>query len=182
MDRSPQQVYSELLVLRCQRGEREAFAQLVELWQSRLLGQAISLCGERELALDVLQDSWLAIARGLSRLQDPASFPAWSYRILRNKAADAIGRISRERGRSADSDTEATAAALDADDPQLEELRLAIRQLPDAERELLRLHYMDGLSLADISGVLAIPAGTVKSRLFKARTRLRRQLEGAEHD
>ena len=104
------------------------------------------------------------------------------FGLTHEAAADAIGRISRERGRSADSDTEATAAALDADDPQLEELRLAIRQLPDAERELLRLHYMDGLSLADISGVLAIPAGTVKSRLFKARTRLRRQLEGAEHD
>ena len=182
MERSPQQVYCELLVMRCQSGERDAFTKLVELWQTRLLGQAMQLCEDRQLALDVLQDSWLAIARGLHALQDPASFPSWSYRIVRNKAADAIRFRMRERRQlSGDEPTDQLSRA-GSGSTELDELRLAIRGLPPDSRELLRLYYFDGLTIADISRILEIPAGTVKSRLSAARKKLRELMQGADND
>ena len=72
----------ELLVLRCQEGDAEAFELLVGRWQRRLWRHAWRLTGDESTAWDAVQETWVGISRGISRLVDPAVFSAWAYRIV----------------------------------------------------------------------------------------------------
>ena len=78
----------ELLVLRCQEGDTEAFELLVGRWQGRLWRHAWRLTGDENAAWDALQEAWIGISRGLVRLADAVAFPAWAYRIVSNKCRD----------------------------------------------------------------------------------------------
>jgi RNA polymerase sigma-70 factor (ECF subfamily) len=144
------------------------------------------LLGEREAATDAVQEAWLAIVRSLPKLDDPARFAPWAYRILRNKCADRLRVITRSRRRENPLDDAAStpddeqADALEAAHQRadaVDELRAAIRRLPGEQRALLSLFYFEGLSVGQIAEALAIPPGTVKSRLFHLRARLRATME-----
>ena len=91
------QIYDQVLVLRCREGDEEAFGQLMDRWQERLWRHAFRLSGHEDAAWDILQESWLGISRGIQRLQDPAAFPGWAYRIVSNKCRDWIRREQRRR-------------------------------------------------------------------------------------
>lgn len=182
MRRTPEDIYDELLVLRCQSGEADALVELVRRWQPRLLGHAYRLTGDTHAAPDAAQEAWLAIVAGLGRLDDPARFPAWAYRIVTFKCADWTRRRQRERAvRNGQAhlqpapDDRADTAERPADTIEL--LRQAMRQLSGEHHAALSLHYLDGLSVAEIAVALDIPQGTVKSRLHHARQRLKTTME-----
>lgn len=188
MQRSPDDIQDELLVLRCQNGEPEALDALVARWQPRLWRLAARLTADRDAARDVAQDSWLAIVRGLRRLDDPARFRAWAYRIVANQCVDWIRRRAVRRDAAAGLRDLASAQSddprplgLDDVDP-VARLRAALRRLPADQRTVLSLHHLDGLSVLEIAAVLDVPAGTVKSRLHKARGQLRSTLEDNDHE
>jgi RNA polymerase sigma-70 factor (ECF subfamily) len=173
MNGSREQLVDELLVMECQDGSRQAMERLVSRWQKRLWRYACRLTGDSEAAWDVTQESWLAIVRGIARLNDPARFAPWAYRIVTNKAEDWIGRKARTRRLSPAFEAETgrseePQAAVTAGD-----LRSALPRLSDASRTVLTLHYLEGFGLADIAGILHVPEGTVKSRLHAARHELR---------
>ena len=173
-------VLDELLVLRCQDGEANAFEELVGRWQRKLLRHALQLTGDADGANDVVQDAWFAIVRGIGRVDDPARFPGWAYRIVTHKAADWIRK--RQRRRTVEDGLEPprpTVASEGADD-DVDALRAALRNLPRDARVVLSLHYLDGLGVRDLARALGIPAGTVKSRLFNARNKLKQVLERKE--
>ncbi|MHC4356893.1 MAG: RNA polymerase sigma factor, partial [Planctomycetota bacterium] len=92
MDRSVEQLADEILVMDCQSGRVRAMEMLVSRWQERLWRYALRLVGDTEAAWDITQDSWLGIIRGISRLNDPARFRSWAYRIVTNKSRDWIKR------------------------------------------------------------------------------------------
>jgi len=96
-NRTPSEVLDEYLVLRGQAGEPEAFRLLVERWQPRLLAHAFRYTQSGDAARDVTQESWMAIVKGLSRLDDPTRFRAWAYRIVANKARDWVRREQARR-------------------------------------------------------------------------------------
>jgi RNA polymerase sigma-70 factor, ECF subfamily len=163
---------NELLVLRCQEGDAPAFEALVARWQARLWRHARRLTGEESAAWDVLQEAWIGIARGLARLENPAAFPAWAYQIVSYKCHDAARRDRRRRLA-----TESYAAQFppDADTSQCDgSLRETLEALPGPDRAILSLRYEEQFDTAEIAGILGIPEGTVKSRLYAARQRLRR--------
>jgi RNA polymerase sigma factor (sigma-70 family) len=183
MEKSPEAIYDELLVLKCQDGENAALEELVKRWQARLFRHAMHLTERQDVAWDMVQESWLAIVRGLRKLDDPASFPKWAYRIVSNKCADWTRRQQRQRKLT---DAVAShAVAQSADEPfdeitaedDVARLRQAMRQMPGNQRAILSMCYLDGMSLREIADVLDIPKGTVKSRLFHAREQLRLVLE-----
>jgi RNA polymerase sigma-70 factor (ECF subfamily) len=176
MDRSADDILDEWLVIRCQAGEPEALRRLVGRWQARLLAHARRLLDRGDAAADATQEAWLAIVRGLHRLDDPARFGPWAYAILTNKCRDAQRRGARA---SAESIEDRAAPQVDADDGR-DELRVALRSLSPDHRAVLALHYLDGMALADIATALEVPVGTVKSRLHHARDRLRASLERLE--
>lgn len=91
------QLNDELLVLRCQAGDAEAFELLVDRWQQRLWQHARRLTGNESAAWDVIQETWIGISRGINRLVDAAAFPGWAYQIVSNKCRDSFRRDWRRR-------------------------------------------------------------------------------------
>ena len=188
MHRSPEDIQDEWLVLRCQGGEPEAISALVARWQPRFQRLAARLTSDRDAANDLAQDAWLAIVRGLSRLEDPARFRVWAYRIVTHKCADWIRRRAVRRDAARELRNAASAQETSGQPPawddmdEIARLRAALRQLPDDERTLLSLHYIDGLSVRELADVFKLPAGTVKSRLHHARGQLRKAVQESDHE
>jgi len=179
MKRDAKQVLTELLVLKAQGGEERAFSDLYELWAPDVLRLAGFTLKESAAAKEVSQDAWIAIAKGISRLDDPARFPAWAFRILNRRTIDWIRRRQRERMRR--DAIEAEQEAVEGNQPIRNEraasLAEAIEQLDADSRKLIHLFYETGLSVLEIAVVLDIPEGTVKSRLFKLREKLKQYME-----
>ena len=185
MNPEPKQVLTELLVISAQGGNEAAFRDLHGLWTADLRRMALVRVERSEAADEVVQDAWLAIARGIRRLDDPACFPRWAFRIVERRCSDWVRKKSAARRREFDAENAAHEIAPDPlDDPAATEppdeviaLRSAVSRLPADARNLLHLFYELGRSVAEIAEILDIPAGTVKSRLFSVRESLRQQLE-----
>lgn len=181
MDRTAQQVEDELLVLRCLAGEPGAAADLVRRWRLPLLSHAGALLGREDPEVsDVVQETWVAVLRGLARLEDPARFRSWLFRIVTNKCADCIARRRRDRRLMDDNQSTSartTAPARESGSVDDERVRLAIAGLDLERQAMLRMFYIEEMSIQEIGEALAIPAGTVKSRLHHTRNRLREILE-----
>jgi RNA polymerase sigma-70 factor (ECF subfamily) len=174
-----ERVTDELLILYAQSGSAEAFERLVERWQQRLWRFAWRLTEDEEAAWDVLQETWLAISRRIHGLEDATAFPAWAYQIARHKSSDWVRR--HQRRRRAD---EAYAVRVRQSDEEREAVRRRCGNLKEAladmsphDRTILSLRYEEQFSTDEIAAILGIPPGTVKSRLYYARERLRHFLE-----
>lgn len=185
MSRTHDDIQDELLVLESQEGDDAAMRTLIARWQPRFVRLAWRLTGEREAARDVVQDAWLAIVRGLKRLDDPARFRAWAYRIVTNKCADwtrrcvvrrSVAKKLRDWTPQACEDLPREADSVN-DAPRM---RDALMKLPAEQRAILSLHYLDGMSIREIARTLDLPEGTAKSRLYQARNRLKQTLERTE--
>jgi RNA polymerase sigma factor (sigma-70 family) len=171
-------IADELLVVRCQLGEPDAFDALIRRWHRPLWVYIRRMTGRDEDAKDVLQDVWLRTVRGIPRLRDASRLRGWLFgiarrvlmdRLRRQYATPAIGSLDGEDAEPEPEppDREAELAALDE----------ALETLPLVEREVLTLFYLRDLSLAELAETLNIPVGTVKSRLFRARRMLRIEME-----
>ena len=177
--RTAEDVHDELLVMGCQDGDGESLVALVNRWQPRLLCHALRLTREQDAARDVVQDAWVAIVRGIRRLDDPACFAPWAYRIVTNKCADWTRQRQRQRANLVPLVVEPAAKEGSAEDAQDDAaaLRAAIGQLPQGQQAILSLFYVEELSLRDIAEALSLPVGTVKSRLHYARNHLKEIIE-----
>lgn len=155
-------------------GDGAAFAELVAKHQTRLGGYLRALLGDAAAAEDALQDVWLAIWRGLPRLQKPDAFVAWALRIARDRAF----RELRRRGVPTVVADETLPAGEPGEftDEDAAEVRAAVGDLPPAQRDAVLLRYVEGLSYDAIAGVMGVPVGTVRSRLFHAKRLLREAL------
>src|ERR1700690_1628962 len=95
---SESRVQYEWLALRCQSGEAGAFEDLIAVMERPLLYYATSLTGNPDSALDVLQEVWIRVFRGMSKLKDPGALRSWLYAITHGIAVDRIrGNVSREK-------------------------------------------------------------------------------------
>lgn len=185
MARRTARLFDEYLAAAARAGDRGAFGRLAERWQPKLLAHAWRLMGEAEAARDVAQDAWVDIARGLARLDDASLFPAWAYRVVSRRAADAIRKLARARRLGA----AFAAEAPHTDDPagrmeaaaDAEPLARAIIGLPSDQRAAVALFYLEDFSVAEIAAAMGISAGTVKTRLMHARAKLRAALKGEDH-
>ncbi len=184
MERTDEDVFDEWLVLRWQAGDLDAAKSLVARWQKRLWCYARRLTNSDDGANESVQEAWMAAVRGLGRLGDPSRFRAWMYRIVSRKAADWI-RSQQRRRRVVDSVQEREPSAepmVAAGRPELESVREALLRLTPDQRQLLILHHVEGLGLNEIAEVIGVPVGTVKSRLFHARSKLKVIIETEESE
>lgn len=182
MQRDSERVYDEFLVTLAATGDRGALDRLVVRWQPRLLRHAWRVLGDAERARDVVQESWMEILRGLSRLADVAAFPAWAYRIVSRRCYRTAGRMTREpfepeeAGLAAEPASPEHASAEFASD--MDKVMAAVAALPPAQRAALALYHLEGMGVAEIAVALDVPPGTVKTRLMHARRKVRERLEG----
>ena len=188
MQRRPERVFDEYLVCLSQAGSDEAIEHLARRWTPRLLRFSARMLGTSpnaaEAARDIVQDTWISVIRGLSRLQDPAQFPAWIYSIARRRCADVIRADIRRRKldeRAKTNDLNSCEAA-NLSDQANDSIDLAskLSQLPPEQRSVVHLFYGEDLSIEEIATVMGIPPGTVKSRLHHARLALKEHLGAAD--
>ena len=151
-----------------QDGNAAALDKLVSLWQKKLWRYVFRLTTDVHASWDITQQCWLEIIKGLGKLHNSASFKAWAYRIATNNSIDWLKSKCKNQHISLDS------IEIDCyqknDDLRVKEL---IQRLKNDSRVVLSLYYFEQLSIPEISVVLNIPQGTVKSRLFKARCELK---------
>jgi RNA polymerase sigma-70 factor, ECF subfamily len=175
------QLYERMLVARCQVGDAAAFEELVERYQARLhYFLRRTLGGRAENLDDVLQDVWLDVYRSLPKLADPAAFPAWAYRIARNRAYGEFRRVQRSVTIDARADCEAPADEPDeffaADEAEL--VHECLDEVSQEHREVLVLRFLEEMSYEDIADVVGCGVGTVRSRLHYAKKALRAAIDG----
>lgn len=165
------------LVAQAQHGDEAAFAEIAYGIADRLFTVAHRILRDIDLAEDATQQALVAIWRELPSLRDPARFEAWAYRVAVNAC---YAQARNERRWSPALHILETDGG--AGDPQLtiadrDQLERGFRRLPPEQRSVLVLqHYLD-LTLPQISDLLGVPIGTVRSRLHYARRAMRAALE-----
>ena len=168
-----QQIYTEILVIRSQQGEKEAFELLVELWQKPLITFAIRYIEQETEALDAVQETWISVIKKLNKLQDPDLFVSWLFRILTNKCIDRIRK--KQNVEKLINNVNPKSETLTSKNEN-EDLEQAIQKLSDEHKSIIILRFAQGLQVGQIASILNIAEGTVKSRLHRAITRLRENL------
>ncbi len=173
--------HDTLLIVRCQLGERAAFDDLISRWTPSLHRYALKLAQDRDIADDLVQDVWLKVLRGLGRLREPERFRPWLFGIAHRTFVDRL-RIRYAQPADAQCDLGALPDPTAGHDPFAlkRDVHQGLDALPVIEREILTLFYLEDMPHADIATALAIPIGTVKSRLHRARTLLRHHLTALE--
>ena len=173
------------LIEKARQGDQDAFRQLWEAHHAGAMATALRLCHHRALAEEITQGAFLLAWRGLPRFHIGSPFRPWLMRILYRHALDVMERqrtylrpvsidevIELERhvvpgsGTFVSGDMQERVA-------EREELRQALTELNADQRRVIALRYGADLTEADIAQVLGWPVGTVKSRLNRARERLR---------
>ena len=175
----------QLLVVRCQLGESDALDQLVVDWHPALFRYVTSFIPEPRDAADVCQSAWVSTLRGLPRLKDRGAFAPWFFGIARRSAFDWMRQRYRRAPETAwpEEEPEDSGAAPDDQltmDPAA--LEAGLQSLGPLEREVVLLYYFQELTIDAITQLIGAPAGTVKSRLHRARRKLRTTLEDPHHD
>jgi RNA polymerase sigma-70 factor (ECF subfamily) len=179
-------------IAKAQEGDMTAFTNLVERWESPLIRFCERMVGSREDAEEIAQESFVRVYRNLGRLKPSAKFSTFLFGIARNLSLNTI-RDSRRRKAHI---TQALGVDEGLDNRLLgdersrpdREIRLAeigrtiergIEMLPNEYREAIILREFEGMSYEDISRIIKCPKGTVKSRIARARLRLRKYLQDA---
>ena len=169
------------LVDQAQRGDRNAFGELVRRHYPGVVQVVYRLCGDTGLAEDMTQEAFLRAWLNLPSFRPQSSLRNWLYRIAVNAALDVLRRRKEET--LEDEEVQMVPdQAMSPESALIEKERVALlqqamRSLPEAARSVLVLREYGGLSYQEISTVLEVPVGTVMSRLNYARNRLREILK-----
>ena len=173
------------IIREVQSGDVNAFEAIVREYEKSVYNIALRMCGDREDALDISQESFLKAYHALANFRGESKFSVWLYRIVSNTCLDFL----RERKRRAEvslsvEDDEGESAEREIADETLSPERLyerkltreavqrALLSLPEDQRKILLLREIQGFSYEEIGRVLSLESGTVKSRIFRARRKL----------
>jgi len=177
MNINKEHILNELLVLKTQDGDMKAFSLLVKRWHPALLKQAYRISGNDDAALDIAQDTWQVIAKGIYKLQSPAAFKTWSFRIVSNKAVNWIRNQQKQRAIKNGNNELMLHEDQDEESGDIHLIQVALKELPENSKIILSMFYMDDHSVKEIAQILSLSLGTVKSRLFYARKTLKEKFE-----
>ncbi len=177
------QLQTEILILAIQLGDTGALERLIGLWEKQLWRLIFTVVHDETAAWDVSQEAWISISGKITSLADPKRFRPWACRIAVNKARDSLRRKQRRTAVH----REAAAAggrSLFDEGPSSPEDRFqqVIEGLSEKDRVILTLRYEQDFSIAEISEAMSVPEGTVKSRLYHTRQKVKQILEDQDHD
>ena len=155
------------LIAKARRGDVEAYNLLVSRWEKRVFNYLLRLVSNREDALDVSQDVFLKAYQNLPRLDDPARFSGWLFRIAHNEAFSLLRRKRPETELTGDPRPADTGGRLLPLELSLA-VESALKRLSDDQREAVLLKVYQGFKFEEMAEILEIPVSTVKSRLYTA--------------
>lgn len=170
------------LILRLQSGSLDALGELYDRHQKMVFRTALAITGDEDTAGDLLQDSFLRLHRFAARVDYTRPLEPWLYRTTTNLAYTWVKRNNRWFRPLEDIAEWLAAGKKQSPSVQTEKgeewayVRKAILALPVQQRVVVVLYYINDLSLLEISEIVKVPVGTVKSRLFYGRQALRRLL------
>jgi RNA polymerase sigma-70 factor (ECF subfamily) len=170
--------------LRAQRGDGGAFRELVERHRRRAFAIAIGLVRDEEDALEIVQEAFFRVYRGLYAFNGAASFFTWLYRIVKNLSIDLMRRPAWQREIALDEVDGGFDACMDEADPAdmlrrreiAERIGEALATLPPYHRGVILMREIEGLSYEEMAETMGVSKGTIMSRLFHARKKLQRAL------
>jgi RNA polymerase sigma-70 factor (ECF subfamily) len=175
------------IIERCKKGDREAFASIVQHYMKPAYYVALGYVGRPEDALDLSQDAFVNAFRHIKRFDSSRKFFPWFYSILKNLCMNHIARTRRRQESSIDEMAELGPVPIPVEtvDPEQNALRRdleakvgqALQRLRPKDREIIILQHFQDYSYQEIADLLGIPIGTVMSRLYGARQAMRRELE-----
>jgi len=167
-------------------GDRTCFRHLYKRYQNKVRSTLYQLCGQFFLD-DLVQEVFLRVWKGLPKLKQRDNFSTWLYRITWNVAADQRQAFAKQRCFNSQLKLESNLGAdshskifLDFDLMQLhyqDLVKRSLEQLSFEHRSVLVLHDLEDLPQKEVAQILGVPVGTVKSRLFRARSAVREFLE-----
>lgn len=179
------------LVSHAKAGEKAAYAELVRRWQTRVYSQCLRQLGEKSIAEEITQDIFLSIFRALPRFREEAKFSTWLFRIVINHCKNRRMYQQRRHRRGhepIEGNNEEMPRELPTSDLNPEQelqkkrlralLQTALGKLEEKQKQILILRDVQGLSYDEISDILDIPNGTVKSRIHRARMEVAKLLRG----
>lgn len=155
----------------CLDGDKESFRYLVERYQNQAVGHATAVLGNREDALDAVQEAFVDAFRAIDKFDSSRRFYPWFYVLLRNRCFKMLAAYGRQNTVSLE-ESEILAPGNESSIEDTLTLEAALLALTPEDRELITLKYLDGLSYQELAELLQIPRGTVMSRLFYARKQL----------
>lgn len=171
----------EALIQQSKQGDLEAFDVLVERYQKKVFAVAYGLTQDGEAARDLTQESFVRAYQAINHFRGQARFYTWIYRITVNLCMDHFRKLPAERSAPLDdpdpvpdrTTPEIVAVQRETDSA----VRMAIQALPLDQRAVIIMREIEGLSYKEIAGVMGCSIGTVMSRLFYARKKLRELLK-----
>lgn len=168
------------LIAGARAGDRLAARHLYDRHAPRVYRLIYRMVGDEEQAREYTQDTFVKAFQRLAQYRGESAFSTWLHAVATSSVLTGFRRQKRQRSREAELD-EATmvAAPTECGDPHLRDrLTAELERLPERLRMPVLLHDVEGYTHREISGMLDIPEGTSKARLFEARTRLREALAG----
>jgi RNA polymerase sigma-70 factor (ECF subfamily) len=169
MDDRPDQI----LIDELNRGDIRAFDTLYYRYRDWVIRQAMRVTSSQDDALDVLQETFSYFHRKFPGFRLTATMTTFLYPVVKNLGIAARRKRTRMTSTEAAELPDPPAPTGDDAARQRSELASAMASLPEAQREVLLLRFVDDLSLAEIAAALSIPEGTVKSRIHNAIAALR---------
>jgi RNA polymerase sigma-70 factor (ECF subfamily) len=155
------------LIAKARRGDVEAYNLLVSRWEKRVFNYLLRLVSHREDALDVSQDVFLKAYQNLPKLDDPARFSAWLFRIAHNEAFSTLRRRKPETELAGEPRPADTGSRLLPMELSLA-VESALKRLSEDQREAVLLKVYQGFKFDEMAEILDCPVSTVKSRLYTA--------------
>lgn len=159
----------------CIDGDKESFRYLVERYQNQALGHATAVLGNREDAIDAVQEAFIDAYQAINRFDLTRRFYPWLYVLLRNRCFKMLASTGNRITERVE-ETEILALQPEVSKEETISLEAALLALSPEDRELVTLKYLDGFSYQELAELLQIPRGTVMSRLFYARKQLQAKL------
>ncbi len=172
----------ETLVMLTLAGEQRAYEVLVRRYQKLVIASAISVTKRQFMAEDAAQDAFVTAWMKLNTLQEPQKYGAWVCRIAKNCALNMLKRyrsflpLEVVENVNLQGEQSQNPAELYALSEEKEEIGKSIEKLPEKVKQIIQLHYFEGLSIADIADRMRISEGTVKWQLHDGRKRIRKEL------
>lgn len=164
-------ILDEYLILQAQNGDKGALGALVNRWNKKLTSFSYKYTKNNDQAKDIVQDSWIAIIRGINKLKSPSKFPSWAFRIVYNKTIDQL-----KKTHDLDLSKVNEPQSEEILDHEILDINAELKKLPSIHKTILNLYYLEGMPVKEISKLLSISDGTVKSRIFYAREKLKKNL------
>lgn len=155
------------LIAKARRGDVEGYNLLVSRWEKRVFNYLLRLVSNREDALDLSQDVFLKAYQNLSKLDDPARFAGWLFRIAHNEAFSMLRRKRPETELGAERHAAAAGGHLLPLELSIA-VESALKRLTSDQREVVLLRIYQGFKFDEVAEILECPVSTVKSRLYTA--------------